>query len=304
MIRLLQHSEIDRDRWDELIRRSPEGRIYAESWLLDRVSPGWHALVRGDYEAVFPLCWRSKYGLHYLYQPAFCQQLGLFSREEPPFLDVSEFLEAIPRRYGLIEIQLNSGNRCTHPAFTVRERPNLELRLQRSYEDLKKVYAENTRRNLRKAETSGVLVREADSIEPIIRLFRENRGAGLEKLTEQHYGQLRSVAEYALRHGRGFLRVANDPQETTQAGAFFLRSEERIIFLFSGTSTTARKTGAMTMLIDTVIREFSGSKLRLDFEGSVDPKLARFYAGFGSEEVVYLQIRRNRLPFPFRLFKS
>lgn len=304
MIRFLRHDEIDHKRWDEVVTQSPEGTIYAESWFLDRVSPGWHALIMGDYEAVFPLPWRKKFGIHYLFQPAFCQQLGLFSRLDPPLIDTREFLSAIPTRFRLIELQLNSGNRCTHPDFTVRERPNLELRLTRDYALLARGYSENIRRNLKKSAEADLTHQTSDKIEPVIQLFKQHRGVTLEKFDDRNYDRLCKLAEYALEHRRGFIRMVLDAAGHLQAGAFFVQSRDRIIFLFSGTSAEARKTGAMSALIDQVIREFAGSERRLDFEGSSDPNLARFYRSFGSEEVVYLQIRRNRLPFPFHLFKT
>ena len=43
----------------------------------------------------------------------------------------------------------------------------------------------------------------------------------------------------------------------------------------------------MTFLIDQVIRKYAGQSLTLDFEGSDDDNLARFYQGFGSRPVSY-----------------
>jgi len=47
MIIYHKHHEIDRDRWDECIRKSFNGIIYAYSWYLDIVSPQWEALIEG-----------------------------------------------------------------------------------------------------------------------------------------------------------------------------------------------------------------------------------------------------------------
>ncbi len=66
----------------------------------------------------------------------------------------------------------------------------------------------------------------------------------------------------------------------------------------SGSNALAKENGAMFHLIDTVIRENSPSQLTLDFEGSNNENLARFYKGFGSKEVAYNGISSNRLIFP------
>jgi hypothetical protein len=302
-IRHLEHDAIDLKRWDEAIASSPQSRTYAESWYLDLVAPGWSALIGGDYQAVFPLTGRRKYGIRYLAQPPFCQQLGLFSAAEPSLIDTDAFLEAIPSQFKLIEIQLNAGNRCTHPAFRLRNRPNLELRLQPPYGILLQAYSENTRRNIRKATAAGIRVEPAGDLRPIVSLFRAQRGQAIATLRAGDYDTLLRVADYALANDKGFIRTVRDQSGDCIAGAFFLRSADRLIFLFSATDGAARKSGAMPALIDSVIRENAGRNLRLDFEGSADPNLAQFYRGFGSEETVYLQIRRNRLPFPLRLLK-
>ncbi|MCO5264962.1 MAG: hypothetical protein M9948_03645 [Lentimicrobium sp.] len=52
----------------------------------------------------------------------------------------------------------------------------------------------------------------------------------------------------------------------------------------------------MSLLIDHFIKNFSGNHLTLDFEGSNDANLARFYSSFGSTRVTYPSIRLNNFP--------
>ena len=59
----------------------------------------------------------------------------------------------------------------------------------------------------------------------------------------------------------------------------------------------------MSLLIDSFIKEHSREDNILDFEGSMDVNLARFYKSFGSKEVVYLQILKNNLPVIIRWLK-
>src|SRR4030043_203599 len=61
MIKHLRHHEIDKERWDESIKKAFNGIIYAYSWYLDIVSPGWEALITEDYKKVMPLTGERHY---------------------------------------------------------------------------------------------------------------------------------------------------------------------------------------------------------------------------------------------------
>ena len=112
MIQFLEHKNIDKKKWDDCIQHASNGIVYANSWYLDIVSPGWNALIADDYSTVFPLTWKKKYGFYYLHQPFFTQQLGVFSNQKNiTEKTIQEFLDAIPGQYRLIEIQLNTENR-------------------------------------------------------------------------------------------------------------------------------------------------------------------------------------------------
>lgn len=82
MITYLTHNQIDKQRWDDCIKQSPNGNVYALSWYLDIVHPRWEALVEDDYVSVMPLTGNRKCGISYPFQPFFVQQLGVFSKED------------------------------------------------------------------------------------------------------------------------------------------------------------------------------------------------------------------------------
>ena len=56
-----------------------------------------------------------------------------------------------------------------------------------------------------------------------------------------------------------------------------------------------KELGGMPFLIDEIIKENSPGFRILDFEGSNDPNLARFYKGFGAVKSVYPNIHINKL---------
>ncbi|MEA2107399.1 MAG: hypothetical protein U9P82_11900, partial [Bacteroidota bacterium] len=108
----LQNAQIDKQKWDLTIENSHNGLVYALSWYLDVVSPGWNALVLGDYEAVMPLPVKQKFGLEYLVQPPFCQQLGVFCSPDNENND-QYLLDQLQILFRYIHIQLNAENKLT-----------------------------------------------------------------------------------------------------------------------------------------------------------------------------------------------
>src|SRR5690349_23398356 len=109
-IQYLKREEIDSNRWDKCIEKADNGLIYAYSFYLDHMADNWDALVLGDYEAVMPLTWRRKFGIYYLYQPFVTASLGVFTTLPIDETLMATFIDQIPRKFKLIDIDLNTGN--------------------------------------------------------------------------------------------------------------------------------------------------------------------------------------------------
>ncbi len=304
MIRYLENKAIDKKQWDQLIQTASNGMVYAMSWYLDIVSPGWDAMVENDYESVFPLPHSKKYGINYLRQPHFTQQLGIFSSRPVSESLVQKHLNAIPEKFRFIEINLNTNNYSSSGDFKNEKRLTHLLDLNSSYETLYKAYSENLKRNISKAVKSELSLDFNGDENRIVSMFRQNRGKDIAALKSKDYQTLLILMKEGRRRGIVQVIVAKTIKGNLCAGAIFIYSHGQIIFLFSATSSEAKKNGAMSMIIDHVIKSNAGKAMILDFEGSMDPNLARFYKGFASKEAVYLRIRRNNLPKFVRWVKS
>lgn len=291
MIAYLKHGQIDMTRWDECIAHAVNGNVYAWSWYLDVVHPGWEALVEMDddiYLSVMPLTGKKKCFIHYLCQPFFAQQLGVFSLKPVTPEKTMAFLQAIPPKYRLVEIRLNEGNPLPEGAKWIHQHRNYLLDLNRDYDYLFSHYHENTKRNLKKSLNNGLLFDSSVSIESVIALFRENRGATIQHWGDAEYERLHRLAQLALSSSNAFVYgVKTSDNESVICGALFMVSHHRITFLFSGNNALGRERHAMPFLIDRVIRQYAGQPWVLDFEGSDEESLARFYQGFGSVPVQY-----------------
>jgi hypothetical protein len=304
MIRYLQNSEIDYNKWDACIGSAINGNLYAWSWYLDIISEGWCALVHDDYEAVMPLTFNKKYGISYLYQPAFSQQLGVFSPMYPAEELVNAFLEELTRHYRFAEINLSRFNKPGLPSFKVNYRKNYELELISEYHQLAEQYSSNTARNIKKARNAGIHLQENVDPKSIVNMFRHEKGKEIHQLKAPHYQMLEKIIYQGIHKRIANIYGAYDRNNQLCAGVFLLESHHRLVFLFSANNQTARASGVMALLVDYIINQFSGKPLTLDFEGSEIPGLARFYAGFGSVETKYPALHYNRLPLALRAVHS
>lgn len=295
MIIYLRHTQIDKTRWDDCISRSVNRRVYAFSWYLDLVCPGWDALAEDDYSIVFPLTHNRKWTINYLSQPYFAQQLGIFSPNVISESQVADFIRAIPRKFKFIDIHLNSMNRYVSGKAETKFRVNHEFDLKSGYEALARKYSQNTRRNIRKAQDAQINLSRTITVDELIGLFRGNFGKKEGKLHECHYDTMQRLIDHCLNNNLGHILGSNTKEGILSAAAFFLFDQSRVYFLFAASSLEARGNGAMFFLIDRFIADNAGKSLIFDFEGGNDPNLGRFYKSFGAIEVPYPALLITRL---------
>lgn len=308
MITYITHNQIDKQHWDDCIEQSPNGNVYALSWYLDIVHPCWEALVEDDYVSVMPLTGNKKFGVSYLFQPFFVQQLGVFSKETISAEKICRFINAIPEKFKFAEIKLNSGNLFSSDYENIDNHRNIELDLSYDYAVLSRNYSSNTKRDIAKARSAGITITDDATPAEIIRLFRNNRGKEVKHWGDDEYERfLRLVAE-ALKRGHCFIKGAKNTDNQLVAGAIFMTSHNRIVFLFSGADELNKEFHALSFLIDETIKEYSGTGITFDFEGSDNDGLARFYKGFGGHEVSYPSLRFNKtrgiLRIALKFFKN
>lgn len=298
----ISHQEIDFISWDACLVQTYENIIYASAWYLHVISPGWVAIVEinnGEYVSLLPLPRKKILSFCQVYQPFWCQQLGLFTSARSQYHKLTDYLALIPEQYQKVYLQLNTGN--TEAAklpesvgFTTRQRLTHHLLLNKTYEDLYAAYSSNQKRNLKKASLLQVTI--ANNITDLISLFRNSKGQEVPELKTVDYNRLAMLyQELKARRAGQVLEVRQN--DRLLAAALFLSCKDKIIYLFGASSPAGRRAGAMTKLLDFVIQENAGSEKVLDFEGSDKPLLAKFYLNFGARPAPYVCLTRNTLPW-------
>lgn len=299
MIRHLRHGDIDKAAWDAMLVRCANRLWYAQSWVLDRMSPGWEALVDEATGALMPLTHRRKAGIDYLFQPLGLQQLGVFS-PQPGAEAHDRFLEAIPERFRYIDIALNEAMQGLEQRDGVSAFINQLIQLDAPAEVLRERYDQGHRRNLRR--TSVDLVPGAVGPEAFEALFRATTGRRFgPSAVKGLHAFIRTVADGI---DRGQCALEGRYQGDELVAAICTASwEGRIILLKSAATERGQAARAMFHFYDALIARHAGHGSLLDLAGSMTPGVARFNAGFGARATTYFRLRRNRLPLPLRWIK-
>lgn len=299
MIKYLRHTNIDKKKWDECIDQSSDGYVYVLSWWLDIVCPGWEALIEDDYVAVMPLPVKKKWGMTYIVQPYFCQQLGIFSKNSLTEFRMQEFITKASDVYSYLFITLNSSNANLYAKDTSARYGHI-LKLDKTYEVLFQNYSESHKKNLRRAARYNVSVRNDCRPADLLKILGKHKSALWNNESLEKAGK---ITEEALKKGMAKIYAAY-VNNNIIGGAFFVFYKKRIHYMFSATTYESETTKAMFLLTDRLINDYASTEYILDFMGSMIPGVAYFNEGFGAERINFSQIQINNLPFFLKLLRK
>lgn len=291
MINYLKNGEVNKPAWDACIAQAKTLVPYGLSGYLDIVSPGWNALVYQDYQAVMPLPTRTKWGFDYIYTPTLVQQLGVFGTGVNAEL-LKKFMEAVPANYRFAEYNMNEQNNM----IGIGGRNNTLLFLNKNYPDLFNEYSDNHKRNIKKTAKYNLQLVSNIDLNLIIDLFAAEKGKEYQAYVADVKPLLPAIAALQAPNFGSYTMGVTNADGQLLCAALFITYFNRHIFLFSGNSTEGKHHNAMHFLLDSVIQQNASTNMVLDFEGSVNSNLARFYLGFGGYTVRYPHYRFNKLP--------
>lgn len=291
MIKYLPYSEIDFVKYNYCISKSKNSLIYGFSWYLNIVTENsWDVLVLDDYIAVMPLPKRKKYGINYIFQPAWAQQLGVFSNQEIKENLLLEFVNTIPRKFKLIDTLFNYDNRFSSKYLSKKD--NFILDLSNTYESLFEGYNKLRKRSVKKAKNLNLIIKEVDNATLIINLFKENKGAELNRI-ESDYMLLNQLVLKGIEQQKIEVICVENKNQNLIGGVIFFKHKNRIIYLFSAVNQEGKENQAITFIIDFIIKKYSNTNMIFDFEGSMISNIAKFFKSFGAVKENYFWYKRK-----------
>lgn len=295
-IRYLKRAQIDSIKWNESVLKSKVPQAYALFDYLDKITDNqWSALVYGDYEAVFPLPLKEKFGLSYVVQPVFCQQLGGFGSSEN--VTTLDFIKAIPKRFLRVRLNINPYfDRQNQLPLATKTNFLLSLNSQPEYNKDCRKNLLGLQKHPIKYEENKISLREA------IDVYRNAWGSTNHRLTPRDYQRFEDACETIQALHSGVLTISATQTETNEllGAAILLRltnlqeEQTRLLqYVCAGPTSTGKTLGIMHGIIDMLIQKHLGPNNVFDFEGSSIENVAAFYKKFGPTNTPYYLYKRG-----------
>lgn len=293
----IQHQDIDFKKWDQTILTSATPFVFAQSFYLNATCPQWDALIIGDYESVFPLTHKTKFGFTYLPQPPFTSQLGAFGKVN---LEIEQlFFKYITQHYKLIDIELNISNKIASEFITPKN--TYILNYQSEYK-----FNQNTKRNINKAIDNGLIVERVED-KDVISLSQKYLNPFLENevnLTKSTVALLDDLLKNSIESKTLFTFKVLDKNQTIKALGHFICNGKHALYLKGTNFDKVDNSGSMHLLMKHAIEFFANKSTFFDFGGGSKQGLANFYMGFGGQVSTYSFLQVNRLPRLIKFIKN
>ena len=298
----LRNHEIDYAKWDACISNASNGLIYGYAYYLTHMAKNWDALILNDYEAVMPLIWNKKMGIRYCYQPPFMQQAGWFGNLTTEL--AKQLLEKITgfTKYG--DWMFNYGNLEVAYWNGSNSLTNYVINLDLDYLGLRKNYKTVLLNNLKIASKRYLEYTSSNDIDAVIQHYRAYYGDRIPHVKEAHYKNFANLCHQLRTTEQCIIREVKDEQSNIISSVLLLKDSNRIYNVINIITKNGRRLSGNHYLYDCILKEFAGSKLIFDFEGSDLPGVKSFYENFGPVNQPYFHWHYNNLPFPINLLKK
>ncbi len=293
--KFVKHKDIDPGKWDNCISNAANRKIYALYNYLN-IACECDAIVYNDYEAVMPLPFKTRLGVMYLYQPFFCQQLGVFHTKEYDTKNHVDFFALISKLYKYGNIQLNYYNHTNEGEIIidkkhiVKNKTNQILNLADDYHTIFKNYSVKCKQSIKKGYNTAANITVQNDIDIALDFYKSNYGHRTPHVQMPDFDRLSSLLK--LKEFNQEVYIYNNPDtKQIEAVSVFIIYDNQIYYMLSAAIGQAKQNCALFYMMDEVIKKYSGRDYILDFEGSMIPAVARFNIGFGAVEQTYFDFR-------------
>jgi len=284
-IQYLSNKNLDLVKYDACVLKSSNFRIYALTWYLNSVTDSWDALVLNDYEAVMPLPNKKIYGISYIYQAPWIQQLGVFSKNIIDEFTMVEFLRSIPKKFILVDYFFNLGS--TFKNKHTKERVNYILPLSQDFKTIRSNY-NKTRKRISNKIFNDYVIDVNGNMNDFLELYKNQNYA-----FKTHKDAFKMLKKLLKSKNQAINIWMISLKGEFIAGLIWLKDKYRITYLLPIANEVAKQNNVPTYIVNKLIEKNQNTNCVLDFEGSMNEGVANFYKSFGAEKEIYYWYKKQ-----------
>jgi hypothetical protein len=286
-MKLIPKGELDRKKWDLLVKKYSRG-VHSYSWWLDEISENWCVYSDSEYTSGIALPFTERVGIKTLYTPIFSEYL--------------EWLGPLDTNFQLKDIIVQNFDRV------ICGFENLDLELSKEFYPIQrltfpKAYSKMAYRNMNKAHSIGCSVKWDDDFDTVF-MYVESELCGRSKeMNKLNFHRLKNALRKAQENS--MLRVVGTHVGDKLLGGIIFLETDNLLYYVKGAVTPELKAhGAMYLAMDAGIQYAVKRQKEFDFGGSRVEGVRRFNLQFGSDEVFRPFYSVNYAPKWFQVLQA
>ncbi len=284
--------QIDEKKWETLLAKSPfDQQLFSAKWLLDLVHPEWLVVLVGDYEAGFVIPLKKKLGIEYLVQPLFCQQFSILGNSDLITIEILENLfHWIEKKFFKAHFCIGFSPDFLSKKWIKKDRTNCKLRIENGFQEN---YASQIKRHLQQAVKHNFKITYSQSPKELIELFVQNNNRKNRYYKTMELVLLEKLISTGVKRGKMLIQELRNTKGVLLSGTVWFVGKKEAVFFFSARDSEAKEKGFFSFMIHNFIMNNLSFNSILNFEGSDNEGLKRYYLGFGAQKETYFEIKKR-----------
>lgn len=289
----VNQKDIDREKWDDLVKKTENASIYVLSFYLDTVASDWEAYIAEDFSFAIPVGVVRKGGLNRVYPALFqryIEPIGEVSR-----IDFEQFEKEILSRY-------KKGNLSSN--LPILPTVNVETFIYQSLNKDTFKLKTQARRMINRFKKTDYEIREENiDTKTLSQLIAQELAKKLPIYASKEVQFLFNAIQRAEEKGYLY-KVGLYDKNVLKGGLIGLKFNNRLLYL-KGTSTQeTQDEGAMYALMNHFIQHGLTENCVIDFGGSRIEGIRFFFTRFNGEDQEYYHYSWDNSSFYYKvLFK-
>jgi len=290
----VQYQHINFSAWDACVANSEVVNPFMYSWSLNALTNQWDAIIWGNYEAVFPLPYRKKWGLiKYLYQVPHLHALSIMHNELIS-VDYEAFFTLINKQFYFFHFDIDTAS--IPNKYLYKKRAFQQLSLQATFDFLYENFSKSCKKNIRQAQAAGVVFSENENITLTVKNYNNAYGKYQHKYSQKAEQQLIHFIEKAIENNKILSLKATDASTSRLLStAFFILEKNVIFYWYAAPTQEGRKVNITYLLLYEIIKRYANKATSLHFMGSDIENVANFYQQFNPTISTYFQVKKMSL---------